>query len=116
MDDEEYKCLQCGKILEGKEYIVFRGGEYCSNECVEKAKKFPKIITMYLHSSKEDTRYQGHEIALSESAIDNEFVYALYEVGFEVKVQEDGSIEVLKVLVDEDEFVKKVKNGDETAH
>lgn len=57
-----------------------------------------KIITkMYLNSSK-DTNYEiGRELNLDDNALD-EFVYALYEVEFEVEVDTDtGKSTILKV-------------------
>ncbi len=59
---------------------------------------------MYLHSSKEYSYESGEEIGLDEDALD-EFMYALYEVGFELEVEMDGSYKI--VAVDGDNFELK---------
>lgn len=52
---------------------------------------------MYLHGSKEDNWDKGEEIGLSEKALDK-FKYALYEVEFEIEVNEEtGESTILKV-------------------
>lgn len=55
-----------------------------------------QIITTYLHSSKETMREEAAEAGLSEEAQD-EFRYALYEVEFELEVNEHGEYEILRV-------------------
>jgi len=44
-----------------------------------------KVIKMYLHSNKESNYDKGEEAGLSEKALEN-FIYALYEVEFDVEV------------------------------
>lgn len=53
--------------------------------------------TMYLHGSKESNHEEGEGIGLTGMALDN-FRYALYEVKFEVEINEqNGDVEILKV-------------------
>lgn len=52
---------------------------------------------MYLHSSKDSNNEIGEELGLSEKAMEG-FKYALYDVEFEVDVNEDdGEVTILKV-------------------
>jgi hypothetical protein len=53
-------------------------------------------VNHYLHSDKETNYELGQEIGLSEDALRN-FKYCLYEVEFELEVDENGEYEILKV-------------------
>lgn len=58
---------------------------------------WPKKITTYLHGSK-DTAYEtAMEIGLSEEAYREEFRGLLYEIEFDILVQEDGTYRILEV-------------------
>ncbi len=55
------------------------------------------ITKMYLHSNKEGNLGLGMDLELSGNALNN-FMYALYEVEFEVDVDEvTGEVDILKV-------------------
>ena len=60
-------------------------------------KEFPKRKVVYLHSNKEDMWDVGGELGLSGDAIDGNFKYALYEVGIELLVNEDGTYRIIGV-------------------
>ena len=52
---------------------------------------------LYSHSSKESNYFHGQKLGLSRKALST-FEYALYEVEFDVEVNENtGDIEILKV-------------------
>lgn len=51
---------------------------------------------MYLHGSKESNYEKGVQLGLSDKALEN-FVYALYEVKFDVNVDKDGNTEIVAV-------------------
>ncbi len=53
-------------------------------------------VKMHLHSDKENNLYQGEKIGLIGNALNN-FIYALYEVEFEVDIDKDGNTTILKV-------------------
>lgn len=56
-----------------------------------------KITKMYLYSDKETNVEKAREIGLSEKA-QQRFMYALYEVEFEVEIDEEtGKSKILKV-------------------
>lgn len=57
---------------------------------------FPKIVKMYTHSDKENSRNAGDLLGLSDAAM-AEFQWALHEVCFELLVAEDGSYKILTV-------------------
>ena len=57
---------------------------------------WPRKTTMYLSSSKDYCAEVGAELGLSEEAMQT-FVYALYEVKFEMEVNEDGTYKILNV-------------------
>ena len=55
------------------------------------------LITTYLHSDKESMRNTGEEAGLKGRALEN-FRYALYEVEFTLKVDEEsGEAEIIEV-------------------
>ena len=55
------------------------------------------IAKLYLHSDKESNFDKAEELGLPEKAT-SEFKYALYEVEFEVDIDEEtGKCEILKV-------------------
>lgn len=58
---------------------------------------FPKRIKLYAHRDKESNWSKGEQIGLSEEAIQENFVYALYEVEFDVEVQENGETRIIAV-------------------
>ena len=53
--------------------------------------------TIYLHSNKESNWEKGEEIGLSEKVIKENFRYALYEVPFNIEVNEDGTYKILSI-------------------
>jgi hypothetical protein len=54
--------------------------------------------TMYAHSSKESNYEKARELGLDGAATQN-FRYALYEIEFEVDVNEEtGDVTILKVI------------------
>ena len=53
-------------------------------------------IRVYLHSSKGNMYEIGEEADLTEEQLDK-FVYALYEVGFDLLVDKEGNAEIVKV-------------------
>lgn len=55
-----------------------------------------KIIKVYLHSSKESMRETGEDADLTEAQL-NRFIYALYEVEFDLLVDKKGNVEITKV-------------------
>lgn len=61
------------------------------------APTWPKKVKMYIHGDKEYNWGLGEELGLSESAIKENFKYALYELTVEVSVNEDGTYEILGV-------------------
>lgn len=65
--------------------------------------------TMYLHSDKSDLAYEGEEtLGLSEKAIEK-FMYALYEVKFDVEVnKKTGEVTILGITCPPQTFVPKV--------
>lgn len=50
--------------------------------------------TVYVHGDKESNWTTGEEIGLSEEAIRENFKYALYEVAFNLEVNEDGTYKI----------------------
>ena len=54
-------------------------------------------VSRYLHSDKESNLDTAEGLGLDEKA-QNEFMYALYEVEFQLEVQADGSYKILKVI------------------
>lgn len=74
--------------------IVGRLMEWSKRE--EKKGEFPKRTKMYLHGDKDGNRERGEELGLSEDAC-KKFAYALYEVEFDVEVEEDGGCRILAV-------------------
>ena len=55
-----------------------------------------KIVKAYLHSDKSNMYNCGEEDGLTEKQLEN-FVYALYEVEFELIVDKEGNAKVLTV-------------------
>ncbi len=55
---------------------------------------WPKRAKVYLHSSKECMRDSGEELGLQGEAL-REFSYALYEVEFDLEVNENGTYKIL---------------------
>ena len=53
-------------------------------------------VTRHLHSDKESNYDTAEGLGLSEEA-QKEFAYALYEVEFDLEVNEDGTYKILKV-------------------
>lgn len=53
-------------------------------------------IKMYLHGSKESGYEAGKKLKLKKAALEK-FMYALYEVEFELEVETDGSYKILFV-------------------
>lgn len=53
-------------------------------------------VSVYLHRDKETNLETAEGLELNEKA-QNEFMYALYEVEFELEVNDDGSYKILKV-------------------
>jgi len=58
-------------------------------------KPWPREVIVYLNSDKESNRTAGENAGLSEEAISENFIYALYEVTFRLSVNEDGTYEIL---------------------
>lgn len=54
-------------------------------------------VSRYLHSDKESNLDTAEGLGLDEKA-QNAFMYALYEVEFQLEVQADGSYKILKVI------------------
>lgn len=54
-------------------------------------------VSRYLHSDKESNLDTAEGLGLDEKAQD-EFMYALYEVEFQLEVNKDGSYKILKVI------------------
>jgi hypothetical protein len=57
---------------------------------------WPRRVVAYLHGSKEAMWDLGQELGLSEAACE-QFVYACYEVGIVLNVNEDGTSQVLGI-------------------
>lgn len=74
----------------------------CGKKNRIKTGKFPKLVDIYVHGSKESNWEKGEQIGLSEGAIKENFQYAAYELKLTYKVQEDGTHELLSV--DDKEF------------
>ena len=70
----------------------------CGVELVARAATddFPKKLTVYLYSDKENMRESGKSIGLVGEASD-EFVRALYGVEFVLSVNADGTYEIKEV-------------------
>jgi len=58
-------------------------------------------VTRHLHSDKESNLDTAESLGLDEKA-QNEFMYALYEVEFDLEVNKDGTYKILKVTCGED--------------
>ena len=57
---------------------------------------------LYLHSSKDSNYEIGKELGLPEGKVLDNFMYALYEVGFDVEIDETtGDCKILKVNGDD---------------
>ena len=84
-------CEVCARRFENDEY------KYCPICGVKLSNpNFPIITTIYLHSSKESMLDKGKKLGLSEDACE-EFMYALYEVGIEIEVYENGGYTIIGV-------------------
>lgn len=66
--------------------------------------EWPRMVTLYSHSTKETNRdaIEGSDefIGMSDDAMDTfleQFVYALYEVEFQLAVNKDGTYKILRV-------------------
>lgn len=57
---------------------------------------WPRCATIYLHGSKESNYENGEGLGLNEEALRN-FVYACYEVGIDIEVNEDGTSRIVGV-------------------
>lgn len=66
-------------------------------------------VTVYLHRDKETNLDTAQGLELNEKAQD-EFMYALYEVEFDLEVNEDGSYRVTEVR-DSDQVLRPVNGG-----
>ncbi len=54
-------------------------------------------VSRYLHSDKESNLDTATGLGLDKKAQD-EFMYALYEVEFQLEINEDGTYKILKVI------------------
>jgi hypothetical protein len=67
--------------------------------------------SMYLHSDKGANAYEGEELGLTGEALDN-FMYALYEIEFQVDVNmETGVVTIERILDGLTVFVPEKKNA-----
>lgn len=57
--------------------------------------QWPKQVSVYLHGDKESNWDTAQKIGLSEEAFTEKFKYALYEVEFNLEVNEDGTYKIL---------------------
>jgi len=56
---------------------------------------FPLKAVVYLHSDKETLFNKGKELGLSDEAIENNFMYCLYELKINIEVNEDGTYKII---------------------
>jgi len=54
------------------------------------------IIKAYLHSTKDEMYWAGKDAGLSKEALEN-FKHALYEVEFDLEVDDEGNSVIMKV-------------------
>ncbi len=66
---------------------------------------WPKVIKAFLHADDHRSWEMGHEIGLSQKSIVDNFRDLLYEVEFEVEVNEDGTYQILSIKDGSDKFV-----------
>ena len=66
------------------------------DDLIPEAPEFPILTQMSLHGCKDGNHEDGVELGLTGQALKN-FTYALYEVIFDVRIQEDGSVSILSV-------------------
>jgi hypothetical protein len=60
---------------------------------------WPRRVTVVLHNSRENNRYEGEGAGLSEDAI-GKFRYAVEEVMFYLDVNQDGTYTIIKAECD----------------
>jgi hypothetical protein len=63
--------------------------------------------TIYVHGDEESNWEKGEQLGLSEDAIKENFKYALYEVGFVLDVNEDGTYKILSLEIDKKKYALK---------
>lgn len=87
-----FKCVKCGEVWKTEEI---------AKDCAQRH-VWPKELKVYLQGgSSSDMWSKGVEIGLSQEACLNHFRGALYEVTFELLVNEDGTYRILRVYESE---------------